>query len=365
VEVGGLSVIASLPPRPAATRSRLVGRGSSGKEPARGRRLHIQVLDACLERLENANEAGRTYVPPDVSRDFARYVPGLEGGMLISAALALVFDRQALYLQIGPAAGPSAAVPLPVKEKGRGTLALADSRYFDPDAPCEVEATSAPLTKAEALSLTEKVKRNMHQVSVLLLEAHRRQVWKPLSYPSWEQYVRKEFGISRSRSYELLDHGVVVTAVMRTANLTAYPNISAHAAQKIKPQLPLLLETISRRTATLGPEQAQTVIPLIVRDLNRQHQRNGYPADGSAHIDEGGDGRRNGIGLTSLYAAVECLAALDPPADLARRIPAEDWPRFARLLEAMQWLVEFSQIWTNGLHIAPVETADPTFASAS
>jgi hypothetical protein len=357
-------VIASLPRRPLGAPSPSEGHYSTRPEGVGDRRFHLQVLDACLERLENAHEDGRTAVPADVSRDFGRYVPGLEGGMLISAALALVFDRQAHYLQAGPSASPSSHVSLHVKGAPCCATPPVESRYLDPEALRGAGATPVPLTKAEALSLTEEVKRNMHQVSVLLLEAHRRQVWKPLGYPSWERYVRKEFGISRSRSYELLDHGAVVTAVMRTAKLSACPNISAHAAQKIKPHLRLLLETISMRTADLGPEQARTLIPLIVRDLNRQHQPNGLPINGGAHLEAPDGRRRSGTDLTSLYVAIECLASLDPPAEVARRVPPDDWPRFARLSQAMQWLTEFSQIWTHGLHIPTGETDDAAFASA-
>jgi hypothetical protein len=204
----------------------------------------------------------------------------------------------------------------------------------------------------------------MHQVSVLLLEAHRRQVWKPLGYHSWERYVRTEFGISRSRSYELLDHGTVVTAVMRTAKLTTWPSITAHAAQKLKQQLPLLLDTISRRTATLGPEQTQNVIPLIVRDLNRQQPRVAYPAKGNTNADGRNQGGQAETSLTSLYAAIECLASLDPPAEVARRVPADDWPRFARLSKAILWLTEFSETWTVGQRTTAGDVADPPFASA-
>src|SRR5262249_20100406 len=63
----------------------------------------------------------------------------------------------------------------------------------------------APLNTNEARKLTIRIRAGMRQACLLLLEAHDRGAWKAMGYRSWDNYVHQEFGLSRSRSYELLD----------------------------------------------------------------------------------------------------------------------------------------------------------------
>src|SRR5205085_3735221 len=62
-----------------------------------------------------------------------------------------------------------------------------------------------PMSEAEARAATERIRTATRFVCLLLLEVHEGRGWLALGYGNWERYVQSEFGMSRSRSYELLD----------------------------------------------------------------------------------------------------------------------------------------------------------------
>src|SRR5882757_7608139 len=98
------------------------------------------------------------------------------------------------------------------------------------------EQFSDPLEEADARDLTERIRNATQHVYMLLLEAHARRAWIALGYRSWERYVQSEFGISRSRSYQLLDQGRVTTIIQSTAGLSRPLDIHPYAAAQLKPR---------------------------------------------------------------------------------------------------------------------------------
>jgi hypothetical protein len=54
----------------------------------------------------------------------------------------------------------------------------------------------------------------MFEVEQRLLEAHDRGAWLVLGYTTWEQYAKKEFHLSRKRSYQLAA-GAKVREILR------------------------------------------------------------------------------------------------------------------------------------------------------
>jgi hypothetical protein len=65
----------------------------------------------------------------------------------------------------------------------------------------------------EARELTDKINASVEKTWRLLLNAHEWNAWGALGYDTWEAYVQAEFGIGRSRSYQLLDQARVVREV--------------------------------------------------------------------------------------------------------------------------------------------------------
>ena len=92
-----------------------------------------------------------------------------------------------------------------------------------------------------AKQLTELIKGKMVgildqilEVDQLLLEAHDRGAWRVLGYGTWQEYMKKEFDLSRSRSYQLLDRARVRQALLAAGVEAVAP------ADPSKPDSPLI-----------------------------------------------------------------------------------------------------------------------------
>jgi hypothetical protein len=106
----------------------------------------------------------------------------------------------------------------------------------------------AELTRREALELTEKIKATAATLWRLLEEAHRREAWRALGYPSWTAYIHTEFQMSRSRSYQLLDQATVITAIETAAGeVSTMVDISERDARDLKPVLTAVTNEIRER----------------------------------------------------------------------------------------------------------------------
>jgi hypothetical protein len=150
----------------------------------------------------------------------------------------------------------------------------------------------------------EGILDQVHEVHQPILEAHDRRAWQPLGYPTWEQHVKKEFNLSRSRSYQLLDRARVIQALFAAglgaaalqgtafehyfqesrrsigiptssqmdADITQV-DIPARAVQRLKPRLAVAQDEVKQLVSSgTPPSQAiQTVID--------QHRRRLEPED--------------------------------------------------------------------------------------
>jgi hypothetical protein len=286
-------------------------------------RMRLHVLDACLFELEEANERGERQVSPAVATRLKTHVPWLLPGMLLSEAIDGVFHDQARHLHTD--------------------VADPDSWSRDAEAdgvmgPARSEpACLEPISAGQARTLTEQIKVEMHRVCVLLLEAHDRRAWKVLGYSTWESYVRSEFGLSRSRSYELLDQGRVLNRIQAAMGVVELPEISAYAAGEIKSRLPDVLDEIRRRTiGETSPDRVRQIVSEVVRTTREQVAATRiYP----------GRGPRSSpteSWLRELEDAVGFLASLPPPAYAIEHLSGVDVDRFAQLNRAVQWLTDFA-----------------------
>jgi hypothetical protein len=129
----------------------------------------------------------------------------------------------------------------------------------------ESEPVADPLDARAARTLTEKIKSAANNFSLLLLEAQERQAWVALGYRTWERYVRQEFGLSRTRSYELLDHGRLIRAIQATTGVSLIAEIPPYAARKVKPYFGQFIAGLKSRVEGRSAEE----IPLIVSDVIR------------------------------------------------------------------------------------------------
>jgi hypothetical protein len=254
----------------------------------RQRRVRLRELDACLHILENALEQDETRMSRGLASRLFPCVQGIWPGMTLTQALDRAFEAQEAYLLPGECVVNRAPGPSPPQVSGvepPPVMALLEvasrTTASSPPAPVPV------LDRASARTLTERIRRARRETCVLLLEAHERRAASALGYATWEQYVTTEFGLSRSRSYELLDQGRVIVSVQSTVGVDELPDISAYAASQVKTQLPELLRALRARLPSTGAQDVQSLITELVRSFRKRAgqqvaSRRGGPEGGGA-----------------------------------------------------------------------------------
>lgn len=272
------------------------------------RRERLRTLDACLDVLEDAHLRGEVEVSPWVAARVRPHVAPVALGMPIADAIEEVFTAQE-----------------PCLADARPDLATARPREAGPSSPRADEAAGRLLNEEGARDLTERIRIATRHVCILLMEAHDRRAWLALGYRSWEQYVKSEFGLSRSRSYELLDQGRVIVELQRAAGTSEFPDISAYAAGQIKHQLAEVAAHVRERAREEPAERVLEIIAEVVRDQRaclRDVRRR--PEDGA--------------GVTRLCAALDCLAAMPDAALTAGQLRERTEEMLTAAEPALLWL---------------------------
>lgn len=123
------------------------------------------------------------------------------------------------------------------------------------------------LSEEQARGLTDTIKDAAEVLWVLIARAHSGKAWKSLGYNSWESYVRTEFDMSRSRSYQILDQARVIAAIQEAVPAGTAISISESAARDIKDYLEEALPVIKEKTEGLEPEAAAEVVKEYVEEI--------------------------------------------------------------------------------------------------
>ncbi len=333
----------------------------------RGAKHQLRLLDACLDELENAHERDEVAVSAALAARLHAYVPSVVPGMQITQAIHTVFREQERYL---PGDGPeveSSHAAGRIRSSGVGGRPSAIVRLLSKVGLTGLEravsgSTEPPLDETAARALTDEIRKASQRVPLLLLEAHERYAWTALGYTTWEQYVRAEFGLSRSRSYELLDQGAVIVAIKIASCLAEMPDISAYAALQIKPSLRELLDEVRVRCADVDAQQRASVVAKVVKEFRVQLPRrrvvgrvnsgNTLTRAVSTPAREGTSLRLTGspTGATEgwpvdpsiLHSAIELLARMPPASDVVARIGASHLPALPDVEAALEWLDGFA-----------------------
>lgn len=122
----------------------------------------------------------------------------------------------------------------------------------------------------EARALTDQIKGSVERTWGLLIAAYERQAWKALDYTSWHAYVTAEFGISRSRSYQLIDQATVVREIQAAADVSTPVDISEAVARDVKPHLEQVAEQVHEAVAHVDEPDRAEVAAQVVRDAREQ-----------------------------------------------------------------------------------------------
>jgi hypothetical protein len=161
-----------------------------------------------------------------------------------------------------------------------------------------------------------------------------------MGYPTWDSYVRKEFGYSRSRSYEFLDQARVVRAIRQAAASDAIPDVSAYTARIIKPHLHEVVQEIRERLDLASSKRERAAI--VNEAVTKARLFNPLVRDGEATA--GILPRRNQlIDRKEVFATLDFLAGLpSPTAELIADLKKE--PQIMRSLRsATKWMIDLAK----------------------
>lgn len=75
------------------------------------------------------------------------------------------------------------------------------------------------MSKDEAEEITLKIKQYVGVVCHLVKEAHDKQAWRAMDYPTWTAYCKAEFNVGKSRSYQLVKYAEVIALGTDTTGL--------------------------------------------------------------------------------------------------------------------------------------------------
>jgi hypothetical protein len=209
------------------------------------------------------------------------------------------------------------------------------------------------MSAAEAKELTARIKAQIDGVAELILEAHDRRAWAALGYRSWERYIKSEFGLSRSRSYELIDQARVHRTLSLATRGRPIPHVSARAAAALRPILPRVAAAVQRRLDHEGTEP-ESVVRDIIREtldhLRRRAARNHKHS--SAYVGKDTQAARllpmstpGAFDIEALVAAIECLARLPSMSELWSTLTDLDRRRLASLPSVSQRLSDLASHW--------------------
>lgn len=274
------------------------------------------------------------------------------------------------------------AVDVPAHELA--TMEVVDAEIIDAD--LDVPELNAD----EAQALTQHIRAATDVLWTLVARAHAGRAWKALGYTSWESYVSAEFNMSRSRSYQLLDHARVVSAIEAAAPVGTVVQLNERSARELKAHLEQVTEVVGESTAGLSPQEAEDTINDVLAEFRANlasHSESAGPSEtpwGQPHDDyysvtgHGGDAgtvlddlsppvapgatattpageqdpaameatRRMFQKVFELYSALDSLSSMPDAPDVAAAIPAERFTQVAQdLPQAVAWLQWFTQEW--------------------
>jgi hypothetical protein len=135
---------------------------------------------------------------------------------------------------------------------------------LDSESIIDIAIDKTPLSNEQAKQLTHSIRDAAEVIWILIARAHAGKAWKVMGYESWEDYVKSEFNMSRSRSYQLLDQAKVITAIEEALPSDIKVNITEAAARELKAVLEDAIPEIRTATENLDGEEALAVTETIL-----------------------------------------------------------------------------------------------------
>lgn len=250
-----------------------------------------------------------------------------------------------------------------------------------------------PLDENQAKELTEYIRSTSNVLYVLIERAHTGKAHVALGYKSFEEYVKAEFDISRSRAYQLLNQSRVISEIEGALPEGTAIHITEAAARDLKHALDDLVPEIRERTADMEPDMAGEVLEDMVAKYREEKLRGEteLPDDLDDEGEDEGSYRGNGEGtyqgddeddlddlddlddsdlddilafdddpeevrknyklVYELYASLQAISSLATAPDLQKLIdiipPERRYQVDESLPKAVAWMSDFSDVWNS------------------
>jgi hypothetical protein len=314
-------------------------------------------LDRCLNAVEEAIERGEDVVSLGLEKTLRPVVPAVGRGMFLPAALDHIFASQEQLFSCQSQDEPGSDYRPAGQPDGSpiGWLFSSDEARM---------AKGRQISEADAKDLTIRIRDGLGEFPLLLLEAHEKRAWIPLRHRSWEQYVRLEFSLSRSRSYELLDQARVVRALRLAAGTQRIPPISALAAIEIKPLLGEVVDELREQLSAERQANVSAQIDCVVRDVVararsraaiskgfQSPQRRSQPESSRVNLRLVSNSEPQShptafVASPILSEVVAMLAHQAPAAEVAQGLCHDEIEQLIDLPLAVRWLQELLVAWS-------------------
>lgn len=249
---------------------------------------------------------------------------------------------------------------------------------------------NAEMNLDEAQQITNAIKSSVTATYILIAEAHSRKAHKALGYETWADYVKEEFDISSSRSYQLLDLSKTVKEIEAATPDGTVIKLTEAQARDIKRELPRITEVIKEQTATLEPEEAAQRVDDIIEDIREQQKEeqkvidakekrleeaeaDGYSkgledaatamleADAATTMDDSADGEfvelevqgsgdslspQVAMDLYNFFSMLTTITSLPEPEEILENIPEEKYDEVENQIEeGTMWMNRFQTLW--------------------
>ena len=214
------------------------------------------------------------------------------------------------------------------------------------------------LSRVEARQVTEAIRATSELLYVLLARAHAGKAWRALGYRSFEQYVRAEFDMSRSRAYQILDQARVIEALEAVLPEASAPlALSESVTRDLKTLLPQVVAAIEQHIAepTAHGKNIEDLIEEFrdqARGASGRHPHHGAndaskPATGTGTIPAAWRPDQVERAAFDLCASIGALGTMPEVTALIAHIPADRHPQIDEALDrVMRWLQQFAQAWS-------------------
>lgn len=247
------------------------------------------------------------------------------------------------------------------------------------------------MSEGKAREITDAIRAAASATYILLAQAHAGKAYKALGYDTWAEYVKEEFDISASRSYQLLDLSKAVQMIEAVTPEGTVVKLTEAQARDIKRELPKITEAIREETDGLEADQATEAVDRIIDDIREQKkaddtavqereqklneaEQDGYhrgleaAADAMLDADAAGSMTDNAdsefvevevegdgldvlspqqkVDLYNFLNVLSGLTSLTEPDDFIKTIPAGRGEEITNQLNtATSWLNRFSTLW--------------------